>query len=73
MRVKETIKIKINGKEIPIIHDGINAYKNWNKGSKEALREWVTELLDKDKAEGWLPFANFEASVSFNLNTKTNN
>tara|TARA_R110002020_G_scaffold5785_4_gene23743 strand:- start:458 stop:667 length:210 start_codon:yes stop_codon:yes gene_type:complete len=67
MRVKETITLQVNGKEIPLHHDGIKAYEEWTQDSKKELREWITELLDEGKTEAWLPFANFEASISFNI------
>jgi hypothetical protein len=68
MRVKEIIKIKIDKKTIDVTHDGIDAYKNWKQESKDALQDWVEGTLNKGETEGWIPFANFEASLSFNIN-----
>jgi len=66
MRIQETIKIKTEGKTIDVYHDGIKPYKNWTKESQEELKQWVQQTLEEGDTKGWLPFANFEASVSFN-------
>ena len=65
--IKETIKIKIGDKTIDVYHDGIKPYEDWVTDSKQGLQEWVQETIDKGETEGWMPFANFEASVSFKL------
>jgi len=64
-RIKETIKIKIENKTIDVYHDGIKQYEDWTQDSKKDLKKWVQETIDKGETKGWLPFANFEASVSF--------
>ena len=70
--VNETITLIVNETKIPIKHDGIKPYDKWTHQSKSALQQWVEGELRKGKTEGWLPFANFEASVEFKIN-KINN
>ena len=68
MRVQEEIKLEIKkGFEVIVNHDGINPYEEWKKESKDALKDWVVETIDKGDKKGWLPFANFEATVEFDL------
>jgi len=75
-RIKETIKISVKlenqriEKVVNVEHDGIEPFKDWPNESKQALKEWVQNTINKGDREAWLPFANFEASVQFNLNTK---
>ena len=64
-RVKETIQIKTGDNTIDVHHDGIKKHKEWTKESQQQLKEWVQETLEKGETEGWMPFANFEASVEF--------
>ncbi len=66
-RVKENIKIKYKGKTIEVFHDGIKPFKDWTEESKKLLDEWVKESIEKGKEKNWLPFANFESSVQFNI------
>lgn len=66
-RVKENIIIKYKEKKIKVFHDGIKPYKDWTEESKLQLNEWVKESIEKGKEKNWLPFANFESSVSFNF------
>ncbi len=66
-RVKENIIVKYKEKKIKVFHDGIKPHKDWTAESKILLVEWVKESIEKGKEKNWLPFANFESSVSFNL------
>lgn len=68
MRVNEIIKLEVNGKTIEVRHDGIKAYKDWTNESKDDLFYIVKKHIDKGETEFWMPFANLEASVSFNIN-----
>tara|TARA_R110002153_G_scaffold255244_2_gene413874 strand:- start:1782 stop:2003 length:222 start_codon:yes stop_codon:yes gene_type:complete len=67
--IKETIELEVNGVEVNILHKGVEAHTNWSQDSKVGLQEWVEELINKGETSGWLPFANFEASVEFDLVT----
>ncbi len=75
-RIKETIKISVKlenqriEKVVNVEHDGIQPFKDWPNDSKQVLKEWVQNTINNGEREAWLPFANFEASVQFNLNTK---
>ena len=69
-RISETIQVKIGVKIIDVLHSGIKPYKNWPKESQEELKRWVQETFEKGDTEGWIPFANFEASASFNIKKK---
>tara|TARA_R110000796_G_scaffold94199_1_gene198951 strand:+ start:80 stop:301 length:222 start_codon:yes stop_codon:yes gene_type:complete len=67
--VKETIILEVNGVEVNILHKGVEAHTNWPKDSKVGLFQWVEGLINEGETKGWLPFANFEASVEFDLVT----
>ena len=65
--IQETIEVKVNDLTINLNHEGITPYKDWAKDSQEALQEWVKIQLDKGEKKGWMPFANFEAHVEFDI------
>lgn len=73
-RIKETLKISVKIKNqriekiVNVDHDGIQPFKEWPKDSKQALIDWVQESINLGKNENWLPFANFESSVQYNIN-----
>lgn len=70
MRIDEIIKLEVGGATVEVKHEGIKAFKDWTWQSKKDLLDIVTEEIEKGKTEFWMPFANFEASVQFNLNAK---
>jgi len=76
MRIKETIKISVKlenqriEKVVNVEHDGIEPFKEWPNESKQTLKEWVQSGINKGKKNDWLPFANFESSVQYNINTE---
>lgn len=73
-RIKETIKISVKLKNqriekvVNVEHDGIEPFNDWPNQSKKDLKDWVQESMDQGKTDNWLPFANFEASVQYNIN-----
>lgn len=73
-RIKETIKISVKVKNqriekvVNVFHDGIKPFKDWPKESKQDLKDWVQDGMDQGKTDNWLPFANFEATVEYNIN-----
>jgi len=79
MRVKEEIKLEIDNNvirhkdkslpkiEVIVYHDGIKPYDDWKQESKDDLKDWVKTNLSNGVYKDFLPFANFEASVSYNL------
>jgi len=67
MRIEETITLNVDGKIINIFHDGIKLHKEWSNDSKQALKGWVKNSLSEGLTKNWMPFANFEASVKFDL------
>jgi hypothetical protein len=73
MRIKETIKISVKlenqriEKVVNVEHDGIEPFKEWPNESKQALKEWVQNSINEGKKNNWLPFANFESSVEYNI------
>jgi hypothetical protein len=76
MRIKETIKISVKlenqriEKVVNVEHDGIEPFKEWPNESKQTLKEWVQSGINEGKKNDWLPFANFESSVQYNINTE---
>jgi hypothetical protein len=76
MRIKETIKISVKlenqkiQKVVNVEHDGIEPFKEWPNESKQTLKEWVQSGINEGKKNDWLPFANFESSVQYNINTE---
>ncbi len=75
-RIKETIKISVKlenqriEKVVNVEHDGIQPFKDWPNESKQTLKEWVQSGINEGKKNDWLPFANFESSVQYNINTE---
>ncbi len=75
-RIKETIKISVKlenqriEKVVNVEHDGIEPFKDWPNESKQTLKEWVQSGINEGKKNDWLPFANFESSVQYNINTE---
>lgn len=73
MRIKETIKISVKlenqriEKVVNVEHDGIKPFEEWPNESKQALKEWVQNSINEGKKNNWLPFANFESSVEYNI------
>ena len=73
-RINEKLKISVKlenqriEKIVNVEHDGIEPFKNWPDDSKQALIEWVQNSINEGKTNNWLPFANFESSVQYNIN-----
>ena len=76
MRIKETIKISVKlenqriEKVVNVEHDGIEPFKEWPNESKQALKEWVQNSINEGRKKYWLPFANFESSVQYDISTE---
>lgn len=75
-RIKETIKISVKlenqriEKVVNVEHDGIEPFKDWPNESKQALKEWVQNSVNEGRKKYWLPFANFESSVQYDITTE---
>lgn len=65
MRIKETFTKEIKGQTVEILNDGIAKFKDQNKEALPSLLEYLGEEIDKGERDGWLPYANFEASITW--------
>ena len=65
MRVKEEITLYISDKIITVVNDGVQFYKDWKNESRVALRDSLEELLADGETNGFMPYANFESSITW--------
>ena len=69
MRIKETLKLDINGTTVTVLNDGIKKFKHQHPDALEALKEMIAENLRNGITNDWTPYANFEASVTWSVIT----
>ena len=67
MRVQENLTLYIGGQTVEIVNDGIKAYKDWTDESRTDLKEVMEQMIEKGETTGWIPYANFEASLTWKL------
>lgn len=66
-RVTEEFTFVIEGHDVKVVNDGILAYKKWSEESVQALHEVLEEDIQDGKTKGFIPYANFEASITWNI------
>ena len=63
--VHETLKLSINNQSIKIDHICKSMFKDQNKNALEDLKEVIIGELKADKKDGFIPYDNFECSVTW--------
>lgn len=64
-RIIETLIIKVDGAEYEVVNDGVKKFEDQNPEAMSDLESFITEQVRAGKTSGWLPYANFEASIEW--------
>ena len=67
MTINETITFTIDKKKVKAIHKGTKAFKDQAKGLDELKAFVKDEIVFQSKNSGFIPYNNFESSISWNV------
>jgi len=67
MYINETITFTIDKKKVKAIHQGTKAFKDQKTGLNDLKAFVKDEIVFQSKSSGFIPYNNFESSISWNV------
>ena len=66
-QIEETLEVTLKDKKVEVIHKGFKPLRKQEKGLDQ-VKECIQESIDQEeKTDGFIPYNNFECSVSWRL------
>ena len=64
-RITEILIVEVDGTQYEVLNDGIAKFENQDPQAKIDMEDYVKECVRNGRTTGWLPYANFEASIEW--------
>lgn len=64
---KETFQLTILDKTVEVYNEGTHLFSEQTKEANNELKEFLESQLKENKTDGWLPYNNFESSITWKV------